>query len=196
MAQNDKEPRVSVIIPSWDGHRDGCVPRLLASVDRQTFKDYEVLLVKGVSPQGRAINQGAARARGEILLVLDDDSYLAEDTVFERLVEVLDGNPMIGMAGASIVVPPDASRFQQRAALQFPRFNTPVVDRVTDSDLACHGCCAFPMRVSERSETSARTSCGGLTRTFAYGCEPRDTEWCWRPMHGSTIPSRMDGGSC
>ena len=142
-------PRVTVIIPSWDGHRRGCVPRLLESVEHQTFKDYEVRLIKGVSPQGKAINQGAAEARGDILLVLDDDSRLADDTVFETLVRVLDEDPAIGMAGASIVLPPEANAFQRRAALQFPRFNTPVVDRVVDSDLACHGCCAMRKDVFE-----------------------------------------------
>lgn len=136
-------PRVTVIIPSWDGHRNGCVPRLLESVEKQTFRDYDVRLVKGVSPQGKAINQGAAEARGEILIILDDDSRLADDTVFETLVRVLDEDASVGMAGASIVLPPESNAFQRRAALQFPRFNTPVVDAVTDSDLACHGCCAM-----------------------------------------------------
>lgn len=142
-------PRVSVVIPSWDGHRDGCVPRLLESVKRQTFTDYETIIVKGVSPQGKAINQGAAQARGELLLILDDDSELADEHVFERIIQTIDDDPRIGMAGASIVVFPDSNPFQQKAALQFPRFHTPVVDEATDSDLACHGCCAIPAAVFE-----------------------------------------------
>ncbi len=142
-------PRVTVIIPSLDGYRNGCVPRLLESIARQSFREYEVHVIKGVFPQGKAINQGAARAQGEILLILDDDSALADETVFERLVQTLDTDPKIGMAGASIVLPPDASTFQQRAALQFPRFHTPVVEVITDSDLACHGCCAIPRRIFE-----------------------------------------------
>ena len=142
-----KPPRVSVIIPSWDGYRNGCVPRLLESVRAQTFTDYELHVIKGVSPQGKAINHGAALSRGKILLVLDDDSRLADETVFQRLVDTLDGEPKIGMAGASIVLAPEATAFQRRAARQFPRFNTPVVDVITDSDLACHGCCAIPSAV-------------------------------------------------
>jgi GT2 family glycosyltransferase len=78
---------------------------------------------------------------------LDDDSRLADSSVFQRLLDALDTDPAIGMAGASIVVPPEASAFQRRAARQFPRFNTPVVDRITDSDYACHGCCAIPRAV-------------------------------------------------
>lgn len=140
-------PRVSVIIPSLDGYRNGSVPRLLASLEHQTFRDYEVHVIRGVSPQGKAINQGAAQARGDILLILDDDSALADEAVVERLVAALHADPRIGMAGASIVPAPDATPFQLRAARQFPRFQTPVVDQVTDSDLACHGCCAIPARV-------------------------------------------------
>ena len=142
-----KTPRLSVIIPSWDGHRDGCVPRLLESVGRQSFADFEVIVIKGVSPQGKAINQGAAQARGEVLMILDDDSLLTDDDVFARIIQTLDDDEKIGMAGASIVIFPDSNDFQKKAALQFPRFHTPVVDTVTDSDLACHGCCAIPRRI-------------------------------------------------
>jgi len=143
-------PRVSIVIPSLDGHRDGCVPRLLESIEAQTFQDFEVQLVKGVAPQGKAINEGAARAQGDILLIVDDDSRLADGSVIEKLVRTLDGDASIGMAGASIVLPPDATPFQRRASRQFPRFNTPVVETVTDSDLACHGCCAIPAALFEQ----------------------------------------------
>jgi GT2 family glycosyltransferase len=142
-------PRLSVIIPSWDGCRDGCVPRLIASVEAQTYTDYEIHIVEGVSPQGKAINQGAAATTGELLLILDDDSRVADPDVFQRLVDTVEADKHIGMAGASIVLPPEASRFQKTAARQFPRFNTPVVDEITDSDLACHGCCIFRREVFE-----------------------------------------------
>ncbi len=160
----DKAPRVSVIIPSLDGFRDGCVPRLLESVKRQTFRDYEVHVVKGVAPQGKAINQGVAQSRGDILIILDDDSTLAEDSVFQRLVDVLDADAGIGLAGASIVLPPDAAPFQRRAADQFPRFHTPVVGEVTDSDLACHGCCAIPRAVFD--------AVGGEREDLLRGLDP------------------------
>ena len=137
------DPRVSIVIPSWDGFRDGCVPRLLDSIRAQTYKDHEVHLLQGVSPQGRAINEGVRLSKGDIIVILDDDSCLADESVLERLVACLEGDSAIGMAGASIVLPDEATGFQRRAAKQFPRFNTPVVDEITDSDLACHGCCAI-----------------------------------------------------
>lgn len=159
-----KAPRLSVIIPSWDGYRDGCVPRLLASVASQSYTDFEVIVIKGVSPQGKAINQGAAQAQGQFLMILDDDSLLADDDVFARLMQTLDDDETIGMAGASIVIFPDSNLFQKKAALQFPRFHTPVVDTVTDSDLACHGCCVIPRRIFE--------AIGGEREDLLRGLDP------------------------
>ena len=141
------KPKVSVIIPSRDGYRNGAVPRLLESVAQQTLTDYEIHLIKGVSPQGKAINQAAAVAKGETLIILDDDSCLANEKVFDQLVSALEKDRTIGMAGASIQMPPDANPFQRRAGKQFPRFNMPEVTEITDSDFACHGCCAIPRRV-------------------------------------------------
>lgn len=145
--ETQKSPRVSLIIPSIDGHRDGMVPKLLASIESQSFRDYEVHLIAGVKPQGMAINLGAQKARGEILIIMDDDSELADTNVLANLVGCVDSSPRIGMAGASIVLSPDATPFQQRAAREFPRLHTPVVHEMTDSDLACHGCCAIPSHV-------------------------------------------------
>ncbi len=144
------EPRVSIIIPSRDGHRGGFVPRLLESIERQSFQDREVVLVRGVAPQGRAINQGVRESRGEIVVVVDDDSRLADADTIAALVACLDSDPRIGMAGASLVIDPESTPFQRRAARQFPRLCTPEVAAVTDSDLACHGCCAMPRRVFDQ----------------------------------------------
>ena len=157
-------PRVSIVIPSFDGHRGGYVPRLLDSIKRQSYQDFRVEMVLGVFPQGRAINLGRSRCDGEILVILDDDSALADEHTLARLVETLDADARIGMAGASIVVPPDATAFQRRAALQFPRLNTPVVDAITDSDMACHGCCAFPMSVFD--------AIGGEREDLVRGLDP------------------------
>lgn len=157
-------PRVSIVIPSADGYRDGCVPRLLDSINEQTYCDHEVILITGVRPQGKAINQGAAKAKGQILVILDDDSELADKETLERLVDALDRDSQIGMAGASILLSPKASTFQRRAATQFPRLSTPSVETITDSDMACHGCCAFPKNVFD--------AIGGEREDILRGLDP------------------------
>ncbi|MBI2424913.1 MAG: glycosyltransferase [Candidatus Hydrogenedentes bacterium] len=157
-------PRLSVVIPTLDGYRNGCVPRLLESVQRQTIQDVEIIMIKGVFPQGKAINQGAAQARGAVLMILDDDSELADAHVFERILHTLESDIRIGMAGASITLSPGSTPFQRRAAGQFPRFQTPVVDAITDSDLACHGCCAFPKPIFD--------AIGGEREDIMRGLDP------------------------
>ncbi len=136
---------VSLVIPHFSPVREENLNGLLDEIREQTFKEVEIIVVCGVSPQGKAINHGARLAKGEILVVMDDDARMGPHDVIEKLVKALRENPAIGMAGASVLTPESANAFQRRAATQFPRFHMPVVKQITDSDLACHGCVAFPM---------------------------------------------------
>ena len=70
-ADSSATPRVSIVVPSWTGD----VTRLRRSIETQTFRDYEIVVVKGVSPASRARNQGVAQSRGELLVFVDDDAY-------------------------------------------------------------------------------------------------------------------------
>lgn len=144
-----ENPEVSVIIPHFYQGRKQNFDALIQDIKSQTFKSLEIVVVNGVSPQGRAINLGAKASKGNWWVVMDDDSRMGHDRVIENLVKAMRDVPQIGMAGASVLSPPDANAFQKRAALQFPRFNMPVVKKVTDSDLACHGCALFRREVLE-----------------------------------------------
>jgi len=146
IAQN---PRVAVVIPHFSATREDNLNRLVEDIKKQSFRDTEIIIVRGVSPQGRAINQGARLAKGEILMVMDDDSQIGDAHVIENLVRAIDENPSVAMAGASILTPEDANGFQKQAAKQFPRFNMPIVQELIDSDLPCHGCIAFRKSVFE-----------------------------------------------
>ncbi len=139
--------KVSVIIPSLDGYRGGKVPQLLEKLKHQTFKEMEIILIKGISPQGKAINMGAEKAKGEILVIMDDDSLPADEFVIERLISPFEMDSKIGMTGASIRPSPNSSLLQKLIAREFPRFSMPVVNKIIESDFPCHGCCAIPKRV-------------------------------------------------
>lgn len=132
----EADPKVSVIIPSLDGYRDGNVPRLLEDLKRQTFQDFEVHVIKGVKPLSRARNEGARISNGEILVFIDDDIRLDSPEVIENLVKVFGEYENIGMAGASIRTPPDSTWFERRSIREIRRGEFPVVEEVVDSDMA------------------------------------------------------------
>ncbi len=153
---------VSVIIPHFYSSRRENVAQLIDCLRRQTFPHTEVLVVNGVSPQGRAINTGVRAAQGRIFVVLDDDSQMDRTDILEKLVEAVEKNPDVGMAGASIISPENINAFQRTAAKQFPRFHMPVVNQITDSDMPCHGCVAFPRGVFEKVGMERETILRGL----------------------------------
>ncbi len=137
--------QVSVVIPHFSASRSENLSGLLEDLKNQSVKEIEMIIVKGVSPQGRAINQGVREAQGKILVIIDDDSRLGHSRVIENLVQAIRRDSSIGMAGASIVPSDRENWFQRLAAQQFPRYRMTVVKVVTDSDLPGHPCVAFPM---------------------------------------------------
>jgi glycosyltransferase involved in cell wall biosynthesis len=117
------KPKVSIIIPSWTGE----VSRPMRSIEQQTLCGYEVDIVQGVSPAGRARNLGAQRARGAILLFIDDDASLGHEHIFQQMVDLLESDAQTGVVGVSQQVPVEATWFQQAIASQLPRCVYPVV---------------------------------------------------------------------
>jgi GT2 family glycosyltransferase len=135
-----KSPGLTVIIPTRDAYGKGYFPILLEQLQRQTaWKKTELIVIKGDNRQGRAINAGAALARGEYILTMDDDEVLGNDCVLERLLTAMKENPDIGMAGGMNIIPRDAPPFVKRVMREIPRRSTPPVDVITDSDMAEHG---------------------------------------------------------
>ena len=135
-----KSPGLTVIIPTRDAYGKGYFPILLEQLQRQTaWQNTELVVIKGDNRQGRAINAGAALARGEYILTMDDDEVLGSDCVLERLLIAMKENPDVGMAGGMNVIPRDAPPFVKRVMREIPRRSTPPVDVITDSDMAEHG---------------------------------------------------------
>lgn len=131
---------LSVIIPTSDAYRDGYFPRLLEQIHSQSMQSFELIVICGDPRQGRAINKGAAMARGKYLLTLDDDTSLPDGETFSKLVAAMEDNPRVGMAGGNNVIPKDATAFVRKAMEQVPRRSWQPVGKITDSDLAEHPC--------------------------------------------------------
>lgn len=166
---------VAIVIPSWTGE----VSRTLASLERQTFQDYEIEVVKGVSPAGRARNIGVSRTTAPILLFIDDDAFFGSDDSLERLVKLIQSDPQIAVVGSSKLVPPKASRVQKAIAAQVPRQTYPTQPTDTESNPPLEGygftgvtttCCVVRREVFE--------ALGGFDESLTTG--PEDTDFFYR----------------
>jgi glycosyltransferase involved in cell wall biosynthesis len=175
MNKQGEKPKVSIIIPSWTGD----VKRLMSTIERQTFRDYEINVVSGVTPASRARNIGASRTTADILLFVDDDAYFGNEHVLHTLIELIESNPEIAVAGTSKLVPREASRLQKAIARQVPRMVYPVVTRHIESNppLDSYGftavtttCCAVRRDVFE--------AVGGFDEDLTTG--PEDTDFFYR----------------
>jgi N-acetylglucosaminyl-diphospho-decaprenol L-rhamnosyltransferase len=117
---------LSIVIVSWNSRVElaACVSSLL----KFTSVDFEVIVVDNASSDGsaelirsafpsarlirnstnlgfaRACNQGMACARGRHILLLNSDTYVADDAI-GRAVRLLESRPDIGMLGVELCFP-------------------------------------------------------------------------------------------
>jgi glycosyltransferase involved in cell wall biosynthesis len=157
-------PVLSVIIPTSDGFRNGLFSDLLNQIREQSFQDFETIVVKGDSRQGRAINTGADLAKGKYVLTLDDDTSLHNKDAFSLLVEAMDNHRNIGIAGGINIIPSDAPSFIKRTMREIPRRSMPRVERITDSDMAEH-----PLLIMRKEVFKA---IGGENELLPRGLDP------------------------
>jgi GT2 family glycosyltransferase len=116
---------VSIIIPSWNRKRD--LINCLNAIKKQTFKDYEVIIVDNNSTDGSkeeirkrfpifkivalTKNVGAARARnialnktqGKFVWFLDSDAYPIKNGCLKTMIRIMEENNKIGQLGGEVV---------------------------------------------------------------------------------------------
>ena len=119
-------PLVSVVVVNFNGKKflDGC----LSSLERQTFRDFEVILVDNGSSDGSAefvrdrypsvvlvetgknlgfaggTNAGIRVAQGEFIFTLNNDT-VADPHLLEEIVQPILADPGVGMCGAKMLFP-------------------------------------------------------------------------------------------
>ena len=117
--------RVSIIIPNWNGMH--LLPTCLDALRRQTYKDFEVLVVDNASEDGSvellqreypdvkvirlernrffsgAVNEGIRRSSGEIIVLLNNDTEVEPQWLAE-LTKALDENPEAGMVASKMLL--------------------------------------------------------------------------------------------
>jgi len=123
--------QVSVVIPNWNG--EALLPTCLDALQRQTFSDFETIVVDNGSvdgsldllanvypqvdalslPQNRGYaggcNAGLQVARGETLVTLNTDTEVTP-TWLEELLGALECHPEAGMATPKVLLWDDRSR--------------------------------------------------------------------------------------
>lgn len=177
---------VSVIIPSLSG----AVGRVRASLERQTFRASEVIVVNDVRPAGRARNQGARLALSDFLLFVDDDAELGHDGVLERMVAAATTD--VAVVGTSRILPSSATRLQRRIAAEVPRWEEPIADALMSADppLDRYGfspatttCCLI--------RRSAFEAVGGFNEDLVTGEDPELFYRLRRAGHAFVIPANV-----
>lgn len=132
----------SIIIPCKE--EEDNVDGLLRDISSQKVSfDTEVIKITNISPPGKARNMGAKRAEGKVLVFVDCDIRIGNESFLANLIRPLieDGN--IGAICSSIRIPPNSSKFQIRYAKEIPHSESPIVDKLTDIFVASSACCAI-----------------------------------------------------
>jgi glycosyltransferase involved in cell wall biosynthesis len=130
----------SIIIPVLKMDGNPYLDSILESLKEQTFKPEAVHLVAGDRRQGRAINYGVKQSNTKYIGTVDDDTQIDDPELFRKLIDALENDSSIGMAGAACEIPESASKFQKKAMRQIPRRFFPVQKENTDSDMVQHPC--------------------------------------------------------
>lgn len=148
----------------------------------------EVIGIVGVSPPGKARNEGARKAQGEVLIFMDSDIRLDQKTFVANLVSVLEPNPEIGACCPSFLLPPEANTFQKSYAAEVAHSETPLEEKITDVYAVPSTCCAVPRELffklggfhevmirGEDSELTERVKNAGYRTVLAA------RTWCYHP---------------
>lgn len=118
------EPRITVVILNWNRRDD--LRECLTCIGRQTFRNYEVIVADNASrdgsqamlakefPRVRLIqmprntgvggsNAAMKAARGEYVVLIDNDMILIEEDAFEKIVRRFDRQPKMGALGFRVL---------------------------------------------------------------------------------------------
>lgn len=184
---------VSIIIPCKDDKSS--IAGLRDDIARQKPPfDTEVIKVGNISPASRARNIGAKEANGEILVFIDCDIRLGNDSFLANLARPLRECKDIGATCSSIRIPPDSSRFQIRYAREIPHCESPIVKKLTDVSEASSACCAICrdtfFKIGGFNEDIIRGEDSLLSyqlREAGYRIVLAADTWCYHPQPDNLI---------
>lgn len=88
-------PKISVCVPTHDmKNGDFFLNRLMESLDKQTFRDFEVVITKK-GKMAENTNAAIKKAKGEIIKILYMDDYLAHENSLKEIVDNFKGGWLV-----------------------------------------------------------------------------------------------------
>jgi len=120
---------ITVIIPNWNGRN--LLEECLGSLERQTFRDFEIIVVDNGSTDGSkefirdrfpdvkiiemkentgfasACNAGIRESKGDLIVLLNNDAN-ADEKWLEKMVSVFEKHPEIGFCASRILFKDDS----------------------------------------------------------------------------------------
>jgi len=126
------EPLIGIVIPALKDY-----PEVLIKIlKEQTYPNISINVVCGVSPNGKARNEGVKRTdkNVEYYLFIDDDAIPGHRDMIKNMVTPFLEDKTIGVVGCSQFIPENSNWFQRQIAKQIPRVEFPLVDRLTESN--------------------------------------------------------------
>ena len=157
-------PDYAVVIPMRELEGNPLIDELMRSLSGQSHRPREIHLVIGDERQGRAINHGFKSSRCPLVGTLDDDSFIDDPELFEKILREMARDDRIGMAGAACEIPTWATPFQQRAMREISRRQFPRQSETVDSDMVQHPCLMMPREFFE--------AIGGEDEELVRGLDP------------------------
>lgn len=87
-------PKVSIAVPVYNGmpNADFFLKRCLDSIQKQTFKDYEVVITQA-GKMAENTNAAIKQSKGELVKVLYMDDYLAHENALTEIVKAMEEYP-------------------------------------------------------------------------------------------------------
>ena len=88
-------PKISICIPFHDTPETALfLSRLFKSLHEQTFKDYEILVIKE-GLVGHNLNEGIKKSKGELIKIMCQDDWFAHENSLKDIVDNFKGNWLI-----------------------------------------------------------------------------------------------------
>lgn len=92
--------KISIVIPYHDIPQTAFfIGRLMKSIDEQTHKDYEIMLVKK-GRMGETYNEGIKRSKGDVIKLMGMDDYFAHSDALRDIANVFENEGVYWAAAA------------------------------------------------------------------------------------------------